>query len=327
MSQRSLSGIQPSGQLHLGNYFGAIRQHVAQQQDGYYFLANYHALTTLHDAAAVRANTHSAAVTYLACGLDPAKAVLFRQSDVPEVAELTWLLMSVTPMGLLERAVSYKDKVAHGISTSAALFTYPVLMAADILAYRSNVVPVGPDQVQHVEMTRDIAGAFNRTYCGEGKAAKDDVFVIPEYRLGVSVAVPGLDGEKMSKSYGNTIPLFLRGKPLQKLVMSIKTSSAGVDDPKDPATCTIFQIYSLMASPAEREEMAERYRRGGYGFGEAKKALLAKIEEHFAPMCERHEALLKDPAKVEDILRDGAKRARAVAREVTDTARAACGVA
>jgi tryptophanyl-tRNA synthetase len=318
MSQRHLSGIQPSGQLHLGNYFGAIRQHVAHQDDGFYFIANYHALTTLHDAAALRANTVDVATTYLACGLDPSRAVLFRQSDVPEVTELTWLLETVTPMGLLERAVSYKDKVAKGLSASVGLFTYPALMAADILAYRSQVVPVGPDQVQHVEMTRDMAGAFNRTF--------GEVFVVPEHRLGTEVVVPGIDGTKMSKSYGNHIPIFASGKELSKLVMSIKTSSAGVEDPKDPETCTVFQIYALMASEAERAELAARYRAGGMGYGEAKKTLLAKIEETFAPMRARREALVRNPAQVEDVLRDGARKARAIAREVTDAARAACGL-
>lgn len=319
MSQRHLSGIQPSGHLHLGNYFGAIRQHVAHQDDGFYFIANYHALTTLHDAATLRANTFDVAATYLACGLDPRRAVLFRQSDVPEVAELTWLLSTVTPMGLLERAVSYKDKIAKGLPASVGLFTYPALMAADILAYRSQVVPVGPDQVQHVEMTRDMAGAFNRTF--------GEVFVIPEHRLGTEVVVPGIDGAKMSKSYGNHIPIFASGKELSKLVMSIKTSSAGVEDPKDPSACTIFQIYELMASEQEKAELAARYRAGGMGFGEAKKTLLAKIEETFAPIRARREELEKNPSDVEDVLREGARKARAIAREVTDAARAACGVA
>jgi tryptophanyl-tRNA synthetase len=235
------------------------------------------------------------------------------------VTELTWLLSVCTGMGLLERAVSYKDKVAKGLPTSAGLFTYPALMAADILAYRSTVVPVGPDQVQHVEMTRDMAGDFNRAY--------GEVFVIPRYTIGTEVPVPGLDGEKMSKSYGNTIPLFAPPKELKKLVMSIKTSSAGVEEPKDPETCTVFRLHRLVASAEESAEMAARYRAGGYGFGEAKKALLAKIEEHFAPAVARWEHYRARPDEVEDVLREGARKARAIAREVTDAARAACGVA
>jgi tryptophanyl-tRNA synthetase len=316
---RQLSGIQPSGQLHLGNYFGAIQRHIADQEESYYFIANYHALTTLQNADELRRNTTDVAVTYLACGLDPEKAVLFRQSDIPEVTELTWLLMTVTPMGLLERAVSYKDKISKGLVASAGLFTYPALMAADILAYRSDIVPVGPDQVQHVEMTRDMARAFNRTY--------GDVFNVPEYYLCVEAVVPGLDGTKMSKSYGNTIPLFASGEELKKLVMSIKTSSLGVEEPKDPDTCTVFQLFALVAEPSERDEMAARYRAGGYGYREAKQQLLSKLEDYFATARRRRAELLERISYVDDVLADGARRARSVAREVLDAARSACGVA
>jgi tryptophanyl-tRNA synthetase len=318
--KRFLSGIQPSGQLHLGNYFGAIREHVNLQEEGeaFYFIANYHALTSLRNAEQLRQNTFDTAVTYLSCGLDPERAYLFRQSDVPEVTELTWLLMVVTPMGLLQRAVSFKDKVERGIAADAGLFTYPVLMAADILAPQADVVPVGRDQVQHVEMTRDIAGAFNQAF--------GPVFKIPEYRLGEAPYVPGTDGGKMSKSYGNTIDIFASGAALKKVVMSIKTDSKTVEDPKDPDTCNVFQIYALMATEAEREELAGRYRQGGMGYGEAKKLLLEKIETHFAPIRARREVWQGNPDRVEAVLQAGASRARSEARKTLDAARRACGL-
>jgi tryptophanyl-tRNA synthetase len=319
---RYLSGIQASGILHLGNYFGAIKQHIENQFAGnsFYFIANYHALTTIQDAETMRRLTHGVATTYLALGLDPDIATLYRQSDIPEVTELTWLLMTVTPMGLLERAVSYKDKVAHGIAASVGLFGYPALMASDILAFDSHVVPVGSDQVQHVEMTRDMAQAFNRTYDSE-------VFVVPEAKLNEAATVPGLDGAKMSKSYGNTIPIFAEGKPLKKLVMSIKTDSTPVEDPKDPDACLVFTLFSLFATEDEKAEMRARYVAGGLGYGDAKKALLGKINEAFGPVRDRKKALDADPDYVADVLREGAKKARAVARAVTDRAREACGVA
>lgn len=320
--RRFLSGIQPSGELHLGNYFGAIRQFVDNQVPGhsFYFIANYHALTTVHDPESLRRSTFDVAAVYLACGIDPEQSVFFRQSDVPEVTELTWLLLTVTGTGLLERAHSYKDKTARGVEASAGLFTYPVLMAADILAYDSEVVPVGKDQVQHLEMTRDMARAFNHRY-GE------EVFKIPEARLSPqAMVVPGIDGQKMSKSYDNHIPIMASGKALKKRVMSIVTDSKSVEDPKDPDTCTVFKLYSLFATEAERDEMAARYRAGGMGYGEAKKALLYKIESFFAPMRERYEALRKNPDEVEDILREGGRKAREVARRVTDRARSACGL-
>lgn len=319
-AKRYLSGIQPSGQLHLGNYFGAIRKHLENQDGAFYFIANYHALTTVHDADLLRERTFDAAVTYLALGLDPERATLFRQSDVPEVTELTWLLATVTGMGLLERAVSYKEKRERGIPATVGLFTYPVLMAADILGYDADVVPVGTDQVQHLEMTRDMAQSFNAAY-------GQQVFKLPVYELGTPEPVPGIDGAKMSKSYGNHIPIFARGKELKSLVMSIKTDSTPLEEPKNPEGCTVFTLYSLFATPEQKAAMIEKYRAGGYGYGHAKLELLALIKERFAAAHERRDELLRRPDLVEDILQAGAKRARAVAREVTDRARAACGVA
>jgi tryptophanyl-tRNA synthetase len=322
--KRFLSGIQPSGNLHLGNYFGAIREHVRLQDmtsvgESYYFIASYHALTSLRDAAKLREFTTDVAVTYLACGLDPDRAVLYRQQDVPEVTELMWLLLTVCPMAMLENATSYKDKVERGIPADAGLFTYPVLMAADILAQDAHLVPVGKDQVQHVEMTRDMAQKFNRFF-------KADVFRIPDYKLGEAPYVPGTDGAKMSKSYGNSIPIFEEGRPLEKLVMGIKTDSKGVADQKDPDADTIFKIFRLMATPDEQAALADRYRAGGMGYGEAKKALLEKINQHFEPMRQKRKELLARPNDVEDILRAGAVKARANARAVLDRARTACGL-
>ncbi|MBI3892239.1 MAG: tryptophan--tRNA ligase [Candidatus Wallbacteria bacterium] len=319
--KRFLSGVQPSGKLHLGNYFGAIKQHVELQNEGeaYYFIANYHALTTIHDAEQLRQNTRDVAATYLALGLDPKKAVFFRQSDIPEVTELTWLLGTVTGMGLLERAVSYKDKVARGLQASVGLFTYPVLMAADILAYGSDIVPVGQDQVQHVEMTQDMAEYFNNTYGCQ-------VFRRPEYRLTKTAKVPGTDGQKMSKSYGNTIGIFSTGSELKKAVMGVVTDSTPLEEPKDPSKCTVFTLYGLFATPQEHEEMAAKYRKGGYGYGSAKKELLAKVDAFFAPYRERRNQLLAHPSEIDDVLVEGARRARAVARETLDAARSACGV-
>jgi tryptophanyl-tRNA synthetase len=320
---RILSGIQSSGALHLGNYFGAMRQHVALQDVGeaYYFIADYHSLTTVQDPEVFRGFVRDVALDYLALGLDPARAVLWRQSDVPEVCELTWLLSTVTGMGLLERAHSYKDKLAKGITPRAGLFLYPVLMAADILAYRSDLVPVGKDQVQHIEMTQDMAESFHAAY------GCSDVFVRPEARLETLAAVvPGTDGQKMSKSYGNTIGLFTEGKALKKQVMSVVTDSAGVDDPKDPEACTVFQLFRLVAEPAAVEQMAARLSAGGYGYGDAKKALLGAINDHFAELRERRHELAADLDQVEDILRDGARRAREVARSVLGAAREAVGM-
>ena len=319
---RILSGIQPSGKLHIGNYYGAIQQHIALQDESnaFYFIADYHALTTLQDRELFQSSVLDVALDYLALGLDPAQALLFRQSDVPEVCELTWLLSTVTGMGLLERAHSYKDKVARGIRPRAGLFFYPVLMAADILAYHSDVVPVGKDQIQHIEMTQDMAEAFHAAYdC--------DVFRRPEGRLAESAAVvPGTDGQKMSKSYGNTIEIFATGKPLKKTVMSIVTDSLGVEDPKDPEACHVFNLYKLVAGPEQVQEMATRLSEGGYGYGDAKKALLGSLNDTFGAARERRAELAADPDTLEDILRAGAAKARAVAQDVVGAAREAVGM-
>ncbi|MEM7084049.1 MAG: tryptophan--tRNA ligase [Pseudomonadota bacterium] len=318
MTARSLSGIQPSGRLHLGNYFGAIRQHIAKQDDAFYFIANYHAQTTVFDAETLRRYTLETAASYLALGLDPERATLFRQSDVPQVTELMWLLTSVTGKGLLDRAVSYKDRVAQGVTPSLGLYMYPVLMAADILAYDSDIVPVGSDQVQHIEMCRDMAGSFNNRY--------GDTFKIPDYEIGTPVPVKGVDGRKMSKSYDNTIPIFDTAKALKKKVMSITTDSKGLDEPKDPDTCNVFDMYKLMASEEELETMAANYRRGGYGYGAAKKELLRLINETFGDATERYFALLNTPDDIEDALQKGAEKARAAATKVLNRARAASGL-
>jgi tryptophanyl-tRNA synthetase len=334
--KRSLSGVQPSGKLHLGNYFGAIRQHIALQDeaDCFYFIADYHALTTIDEATrrrvesdriepadraeTLRENSRDVALDYLALGLDPDKAAFFRQSDVPEVTELAWIFSTVTNMGLLERAVSYKEKVERGLDASVGLFYYPMLMAADILIYRSHLVPVGKDQVQHVEMTRDIAEKFNRAF--------GEIFPIPDYRLDKESKVPGVDGQKMSKSYNNTIDLFAEGKPLQKTVMSIVTDSTPVEAPKDPERCNVFALYSLFATEEERAALAARYRAGGMGYGEAKKMLLEKINTYFAPARERRKQLTANPDEVEAILQRGAQRARAEARQTMALVRQAVGM-
>jgi tryptophanyl-tRNA synthetase len=317
---RILSGVQPSGKLHLGNYFGAIKQHIELQTQGecFYFIANYHAQTTMRDLAEkmsaeqnrkfkaadlLRQNTLDVALDYLALGLDPAQAVFYRQSDVPEVTELAWILATVTNMGLLERAVSYKEKTDKGIDATVGLFTYPILMAADILIVRSNIVPVGKDQVQHLEMTADIAGKFNRAF-------DKDVFPIPKYQLDKESKVPGTDGQKMSKSYGNTIEIFAEGKPLEKTVMAIKTDSTPMGQPLDPETCNVFALFSLFATDAEKADLAAQYRAGAIGFGGAKKLLKEKIDAYFTPFRTRRKELAARLDTVEDILRDGAKRAR-----------------
>ncbi|MEZ4391499.1 MAG: tryptophan--tRNA ligase [Polyangiales bacterium] len=319
--KRYLSGIQPSGELHLGNYFGAMRQHVAHQDLGnsFYFIANYHALTTLSDPVKLRAMTFDVAASYLSVGLDPARAVLFRQSDVPEVTELAWLLSNVCAMGLLQRAVSYKDKVEQGLDAKVGLFTYPVLMAADILAYDSTHVPVGQDQVQHLEITRDLVTAFHAVY--------GEVFVRPEPMLGSAPLVPGLDGFKMSKSRGNTIPLMSTGKALKERINRIVTDSTPLEDPKDPEPRVAFKLYSLFATPEERAAMADKYRAGGYGDGHAKQELRAKIEEVFADARTRRARFDAHPDEVEDVLREGARKAREVARATLDRARHATGLA
>lgn len=320
---RVLSGIQPTGRFHLGNFFGAIQQYLALQhhQQAFYFIADLHALTTVRDPQALQGFTRDAALDLLALGLDPQQATLFRQSDVPEVTELMWLLMTVTQMSLLEKCHAYKDKLARGLAADAGLFTYPVLMAADILAYDSDLVPVGQDQVQHLEVTRDLAQRFNHIY-------QQEVFVLPNaHVLDASAKVPGTDGEKMSKSYGNTIEIFEPEKKLRKKFMAIKTDSTPVESPKDPETCSVFALYKLFASATEQEALAARYRAGGMGYGEAKQALFELALRFFAAARERRAELEQRPDDVEDVLRAGAKAAREKAREVVGRARSACGLA
>jgi tryptophanyl-tRNA synthetase len=318
---RILSGIQSSGECHLGNYFGAIRQHVALQSrgEGIYFVADYHSMTSLRDAALRRRLARDVALDYLACGLDPERAILYRQSDMPEVCELAWLLSTVTPMGLLERAHSYKDKIAQGLRPDHGLFAYPVLMAADILQFRADLVPVGQDQKQHLEMTRDIAGRFHHAYGAE-------VFKLPEPHILDDVAVvPGTDGRKMSKSYENTLRMFWPEKQLKKAVMAIVTDSTPVEAPKDTSQ-TLFQLWSLFATREEREALFAHARQGGLGYGEVKKDLLTRMLATFGPMRERREALGKRPDEVEDVLAEGARRARALAQPVLAAARDAAGL-
>ncbi len=318
---RVLSGIQPSGRPHLGNYFGALRQYISLQtgNDPFYFIASYHALTAVQEPALMREYTSGVALDFLALGLDPAQSALFAQQDVPEVTELAWILSCVTPMGLLERAVSYKDKIAQGLAPNHGLFAYPVLQAADILIYLSDIVPVGQDQKQHLEMTRDIAGKFNQQF--------GEVFVLPEpHILDATAVVPGVDGRKMSKSYGNEIGIFEEGKELKKKVMAIVTDSAPVEAPKDPATSTPFQLLSLLAPAEETAEWQARYQAGGMGYGEVKTRLLQLIDTYFAPFRERRRELASDPGYVNDVLKDGGARARRVAQEVMHRVREATGL-
>ena len=318
---RILSGIQPSGILHIGNYFGMMRPAIALQAEGeaFYFIADYHALTSLHNAEALRENSRRVALDFLACGLDPERGALFLQSDVPQVTELAWILSTVTPMGLLERCHSYKDKTARGMSASAGLFTYPVLMAADILIYDSDVVPVGKDQKQHIEVTRDIAIKINETF--------GEVFKLPEPRIQTATEViPGLDGQKMSKSYGNTIDIFGEEKETRKRIMSIVTDSTPVDAPKDPDSSSIFQLYSLFASPEEISTMRDAFAKGGTGYGEFKKQLFAKLWEFFAPMRARRAEILAQPDYIDEVLARGAERATAEADRVMARVRSAVGL-
>ncbi len=318
---RVLSGIQPTGRFHWGNYFGAIRQYIELQHgnESYYFIANLHALTTIRDGQLLRQYTIDAALDLLALGLDPQQATLFVQSDVPEVSELCWLLLTATPMGLLERCVAYKDKRARGLPADAGLFCYPVLMAADILAYDADIVPVGADQIQHIEVCRDVAEKFNH-YFGP-------TFVLPRAKvLDDSAKVPGTDGEKMSKSYDNTLEVFEDPKTLRKKIMRIKTDSRPMEEPKEPESDHLFQLYSLMATPQQREEMAAKYRRGGFGYGEVKQALADLAESYFAEARARRAELAGQPQRVEEILQDGASRARRKASEVLRRAQRAAGL-
>ena len=318
--KRVLSGIQPSGAVHVGNYYGAIRQFIELQPDNHaaYFIADYHSMTTLRDPAERREASFDLAIAYLSLGVDPKKSILYRQSDVPEVNELAWCLSSVTPVALLERAHAYKDKVANGGKADHGLFAYPVLMAADILIHNADIVPVGQDQKQHVELTRDMAQKFNHAY--------GDVLVVPEPYIYESVAViPGTDGRKMSKGYGNTLEIFAPEKKLRKQVMGIVTDSTPVEDPKDPNQ-PLFALWNLVADEAGRTEMKDACEKGGVGYGDVKKRLAARVLEVFGEARERREALVADPDRVEDILADGAQRTREAAAPVLEAVRSASGI-
>ena len=320
--KRVLTGIQPSGILHIGNYFGAIRQAVELQdkaEEAVLFIADMHSLTVTPKPDDLRERVRNVAVDFIACGLNPEKTVFFRQSDVGEVCELMWILNCLTGLGLLERAHSYKDKVAHGFVPNNGLFSYPVLMAADILLYRSTVVPVGKDQKQHLEITRDIAIKFNLAY--------GEIFPLPDAYISQDVAViPGTDGQKMSKSYNNTIPIFCDPKEARKKFMSIPTDSKGLEEPKDPDTCNVFALYKLFSTREQQEEMAARYRAGNYGYGHAKQALYEAYMDTFAPMRKRREEILADPGYIDRVLAQGAERARAMASETMALVRKAVGL-
>jgi len=318
---RILSGIQPTGLPHLGNYFGMMKPAIELQDKGeaYYFIADLHALTTVRDPDALRRNTREIAIDFLACGLDPARACLFRQSDITCIPELSWILATVTPMGLLERCHSYKDKVAKGLPSSLGLFSYPVLMAADILAYDSDLVPVGKDQKQHLEVTRDIAVKINELY--------GEIFRLPEPMIrDESAAIPGTDGAKMSKSYGNTIELFMEEAPLKKRIMGIQTDSSPVESPKPTEGSAILGIYRTIASPADYAAMEESFRMGGTGYGDYKKRLFSTVWEYFEGMRAERARIAADPAEVDRILSEGAARAAAVAAPVMDRLRKAIGL-
>ena len=319
---RVLSGIQPTGRFHWGNYFGAIRQYIDLQGDpdgAFYFIANLHALTTVRDRQTLAQYTLDAATDLLALGLDPNRATLFVQSDVPEVSELCWLLMTGTSMGLLERCHAYKDKKSKGLSADAGLFAYPVLMAADILIYDSDTVPVGEDQGQHIEVCRDLAASFNHLF--------GETFIMPKAKiLDTSARVPGVDGEKMSKSYGNTLEVFEDPKVLRKQIMRIVTDSRPMEQPKEPGTDHLYLLYSLFADDAQREAMAAKYRQGGFGYGEVKKALADLAVNYFAEARQQRQELEAHPEQVREILGDCAARARKKAAEVLLRAQRACGV-
>lgn len=319
--KRILSGIQPSGALHLGNYLGMMRPAIelAKQGEAFYFIADLHALTTLRDPEALRRHSRNVALDFLACGLDPQKTCLFRQSDIPQIPRLTWILNTVTPMGLLERCHSYKDKIARGISPNHALFAYPVLMAADILIYDSDIVPVGKDQKQHLEVTRDIATKMNETY--------GPVFKLPEASIREDAAiVPGTDGAKMSKSYGNTIEIFEPEKSMRKKIMGMITDSASVEDPKNPDTSSIYNLYRLFASAEEADAMAREFRAGGVGYGEFKKRLFSAVWEYFEPMRKLRTELEANPGHVDAILKAGAEKANAIAESVMSRVDKAVGL-
>jgi len=322
---RVLSGVQPSGRLHIGNYFGAIRQFVELQNDPsnecFYFIANLHAMTTVHDGKTLAENTRMLAVDFLALGLDPQRSVLYRQSDIPEVTELAWLLSTVTPMGLLQRCHSYKDKVAKGISPNHGLFAYPVLMAADILIVRADKVPVGKDQKQHLEVTRDVAAAFNNEY-GEPVLKLPEEMILPEVAV-----VPGIDGRKMSKSYGNTLDIFAPEQELRKRVMAIVTDSTPVEEPKPTRGNTLYHLLKLFTPPQDWPEVRKWFTQGGTGYGKMKQHLLGLILDYFRQARQRREELMADLGYVEQVLSEGKEKARAVVAEVMADCRRVCGLA
>lgn len=318
---RIISGIQPSGHLHLGNYFGMMRPAIELQDKGevFYFIADYHALTTLRDPAALRDNVRGVAIDFLAAGLDPRKSCFFRQSDVMAVTELSWILTTVAPMGLMERCHSYKDKIAKGLFPSVGLFSYPILMAADILIYESDLVPVGKDQKQHVEVARDLAVKINEIY--------GPLFKLPEPQIQQDASlIPGIDGAKMSKSYGNTIGLFLEESSMRQKVMSIKTDSTPIDHPKPIEHSVILELYGHVASPTDHAAMKEAFQRGGTGYGVFKKQLFEAIWEYLAPLRARRQELLRDPGYVDAVLQEGAKKANIIAHQVLKRVRKAVGL-
>ena len=320
--KRILTGIQPSGKLHWGNYFGAIRNMVTLQNAGeemFMFIANFHAMTTVRNGEALREATRDVVLDYLACGMDPEKTVLYRQSDLAEVQELAWYLSCLCPMGLLERCHSYKDKMAHGFDATHGLFAYPVLMAADILIMNADLVPVGKDQKQHLEVTRDLAQKFNNAY--------GEIFKLPDaYIPGTVATIPGTDGQKMSKSYHNTIELFEDAKSIKKKVMGIVTDSKTMEEPKDPEGNSIYNLYKLFATEEETAAMADNFRRGGYGYGHAKKELLAAYHRMFDPFRAKREELARDMDYIEDVLAEGARKARLAAAPTMEKVRKAVGI-
>ena len=335
MAQRTLTGIKPTGMPHIGNLLGMYRPALARQQESecFFFVASYHALTTMRDpallreqnskprsaASLMREQTLDVAANWLALGLDPSRSVIWSQHDVPEVTELAWILSCITSKGMTDKAHAFKDAVAKGLDVNVGLYTYPILMAADILAFDSHVVPVGKDQKQHVEMTRDMAQRFNHLF--------GETLVVPEPLIRDDVAtVPGLDGQKMSKSYGNTIEIFLPPKKLRKKFMSIVTDSKGVDDPKDPESCNVFGLYKLFATQEQQQDLAEQYRAGGLGYGHAKQALFEVVDEQLAEPREKYNELKANPDEIRAVLEDGANRARTVARATMDRVRSAVGL-
>lgn len=323
MSRKTvLSGIQPSGKLHLGNYFGAMRQHISmhKEHDAFYFMANYHSLTSLQNGDELRQNTIDVVLDYLALGLDPTQCTFFAQSDVPQVTELAWILGTLCPVSLMEKGVSYKDKIANGLAPNIGLFTYPILQAADILIYGSHQVPVGADQKQNIEIARDLAQKLNFTY-------QKELLVLPEPYIVESVAVvPGLDGRKMSKSYGNTILIFDEGKALKDKVMKIVTDPTPLEEPKNPENCTVFALIKLVANPEKTEEIRQAYLKGGYGYGHAKKELLGLLNEYFSEARERRKELEKNTDIIFDILREGGKKARIRAEQIMEPIRETIGL-